>query len=68
MKIKTKPDKWDILQVCLVTLFVISIITLIITSNIDKVTQCKAFCHCQEVGNCSYTFDYDDIKDCDCGE
>lgn len=26
--------------------------------------HCQAYCQCQ--GNCSYTFDYDEVKGCDC--
>jgi hypothetical protein len=27
---------------------------------------CQSYCQCQEQGNCSYTFDYTDVKDCGC--
>ena len=27
---------------------------------------CQSYCKCQETGNCSYTFEYKDVKDCDC--
>jgi len=27
---------------------------------------CNSYCHCIEVGNCSYTFDYDKVRDCEC--
>jgi len=27
---------------------------------------CNSYCNCQTLGNCSYTFDYNEVKDCEC--
>lgn len=35
-------------------------------TNKANTERCNAFCNCQEIGNCSYTFNYDDVKGCDC--
>jgi len=46
---------------------VIGLLGLVIWDNNNTNTKrCNAYCHCQEVGNCSYTFDYDKVKDCEC--
>jgi hypothetical protein len=28
--------------------------------------KCQEYCKCQVISNCSYTFDYDEVKGCDC--
>jgi len=34
----------------------------------DQKELCESYCNCIETQNCPYTFDYKDIKDCDCGD
>jgi len=34
--------------------------------NPEKTGRCEAFCNCSISDSCPYTFDYDDVKDCDC--
>ena len=29
---------------------------------------CESYCNCIETQDCLYTFDYKDIKNCDCGD
>lgn len=31
----------------------------------DKIDRCNTYCDCL-TQDCPYTFDYDDVKDCDC--
>ena len=30
--------------------------------------MCQDYCNCSVTKNCSYTFNYDDVKDCDCSK
>ena len=34
--------------------------------NIERQETCNAYCECQETQDCNYTFDYNDIKSCEC--
>jgi hypothetical protein len=46
---------------------VVGLLVWVIWDDYNQNTKrCNAYCHCQEVGNCSYTFDYDKVKDCEC--
>jgi hypothetical protein len=66
MRIKTKPDGWDILIIIGMIFIIISIPLIFHVASDRHKDRCQAFCHCQEVGDCNFTFDYDDVKDCDC--
>lgn len=38
----------------------------IIQQNIVDEDKCNVLCNCSINNSCPYTFDYDDVKDCDC--
>lgn len=40
------------------------------TRDIDnmKEKRCKTYCNCSISNDCYYAFDYNDVKNCDCGE
>ena len=37
-----------------------------ISQHYEHRDTCQSYCECQDTGNCSYTFEYKDVKDCDC--
>ena len=60
----------------IVIILILAIFATIITAGIktdlriqqDQQELCESYCNCIETQNCPYTFDYKDIKDCDCGD
>jgi hypothetical protein len=42
--------------------------TIIGTTATSHKQECKTYCNCSITQDCPFTFDWDDIKDCDCGK
>lgn len=61
-------DQKHILVVAVITFSMLfSLLGWVTWDNYNTATKrCNAYCHCQEVGNCSYTFDYDKVQECEC--
>ena len=61
----------DIAKIICMTLIVMSIVAIPVTlgqirdNNLYQ-ERCESFCNCSINDSCPYTFDYDDVKDCDC--
>jgi len=34
--------------------------------TLDQQDRCQEYCNCSVTNNCSYTFDYDKVKTCEC--
>lgn len=52
-----------------IVLFIFGVIALYMgwhIENPEETERCNVFCNCSINNSCPYTFDYDDVKDCDC--
>jgi uncharacterized protein YpmS len=71
-----KFSKWSFLRsykvgfpilIALLAIFmVMTVASVIEDGNSESVKRCDAYCNCQITQNCSYTFDYNDVENCDC--
>jgi hypothetical protein len=57
---------FPILLVLLAVFMGLTVATVITDNNITSQKVCNAYCNCQVTQNCSYTFDYNDVENCDC--
>jgi hypothetical protein len=54
----------------IIGLFIAAVIVvpLFAAMSYNHTELCKEYCVCSITNNCSYTFDYKDVVDCECGK